>query len=176
MRKRCLIERWKNMRAPGGCGRLPGGPLKRQVSLNGGKRQSLGLEVAGFLWSSSFAGEAEAAVAWALTSAVPWCLRQTACALWSACPEPWESGRGPVFPDSIPRNEGCFSAAKPRVLGSAVRGAGAHGPWALALGTAAPSPPRTLVSHQSRARRWLHFKRRSQIGGLQGSLYGWVRV
>lgn len=76
------------MGASGGCGRLPGGPLKRQVSLNGGKRQSLGLEIAGFLLSSSFAREAEAAVAWALTYAVPWCLRQTACALWSAYPEP----------------------------------------------------------------------------------------
>lgn len=66
------------MRASGGCGRLPGGPLKRQVSLNRGKRLSLGLEVVGFLLSCGFAREAEAAVAWALTCEVPWCLLQTA--------------------------------------------------------------------------------------------------
>lgn len=59
------------MRASGGCGRLPGGPLKRQVKLNVGKRQNLGLEVVGFLLSSGFTREAKAAMAWALTCQVP---------------------------------------------------------------------------------------------------------
>lgn len=49
MRKRCLIERWKNMRASGRGGWLPGGPLKRQVSLPRGKYKALALS----LWASS---------------------------------------------------------------------------------------------------------------------------
>lgn len=43
MRKRCLIERWKNMRAAGGVGGSLGGPLKSQVSLRGGRGKALAL-------------------------------------------------------------------------------------------------------------------------------------
>lgn len=68
---------------------LPGGPLKKQVSLSGGKRQSLATEGAGFLWGSGIPREAEEAVASVLTEEVPLCHLQAAWGLPGACTAPW---------------------------------------------------------------------------------------